>query len=229
VFTGIVQGTRRVDAVTAEHGRRRLWLDLEDLAGGLVTGASVAVAGTCLTVVAIDGTRVAFDVIAETLANTSLGTLVAGSRVNVERSLRAGDELGGHVVSGHVGGIARIRQVVDAGGERRLRLEVPQPLLRCIFHKGFVALDGASLTVAAVDRGAACIEVALIPETLRRTTFGAAAVGQPVNVEVDAATRAIVDTVTGLVDELLADRVADAVAAALGGAAGGRPSSGGPG
>lgn len=198
MFTGIVQGMARVIRADEVCGRRRLSLDLGELAVGLATGASVAVAGTCLTVVDLDNARVSFDVIAETLTTTTLGSLTVGDGINVERSLRFGDEVGGHVLSGHIAGMAKVIAVTDAVGERRVRLQVTPGIARFIFHKGFIALDGASLTVASVDRDAGAFEVALIPETLRRTTFGTIAVGAAVNVEIDSTTRAVVDTVVSL-------------------------------
>lgn len=203
MFTGIVQGLRPVHAVEDEPGLRRLVLDLAGHVDGLAEGASVAVNGTCLTVTAVDGDRVRFDVIRETLGLTNLGDLTAGSLVNVERSFRVGDEVGGHIVSGHVSGVAEVSRVETGPGERNLLLRVPAPLMRYLSLKGFVALDGASLTISQVHPETREIGVSLIPETIARTTLGTVAVGARVNLEVDAQTRSIVDTV----ERVLAERL----------------------
>ncbi|MDP6374660.1 MAG: riboflavin synthase subunit alpha [Pseudomonadales bacterium] len=206
MFTGIVQGLKPVSGVIDEQALRRLDIDLGDLAGGLQTGASVAVNGTCLTVAAIGDHSVRFDVIQETLDNTNLGTLRTGSRVNVERSFRLGDEVGGHILSGHVSGVAVVVEVHEGENVRNLAFTVPRGLLKFLHYKGFVALDGASLTIASVDRERGQISVALIPETIARTTLGALVVGNQVNLEVDAQTQAIVETVERvLADQTLVD------------------------
>lgn len=195
MFTGIVQGLCRVRAVDAEPGLRRLTLALGDLAEALEPGASVAINGTCLTVTKASVGEASFDVIRQTLETTNLGGLAAGSLVNVERSFRVGDEVGGHLLSGHVSGTATVTRVEEAVNERNLYLTVPEALTKYLSLKGFVALDGASLTIAHMDRDAHEIGVCLIPETIARTTLGKAAVGDPVNLEVDAQTQTIVDTV----------------------------------
>lgn len=204
MFTGIVQGLCPVADVREHGGIRRLALDLDGLAEGLATGASVAVNGVCLTVTAVDGDRARFDVIPETLVRTNLGRLAPGDRVNVERSLKAGDEIGGHLVSGHVSAVASVRRIeqnaADAPGTRNLYFGVPPALMKYLTYKGFVALDGASLTIAHVD--GAGIGVCLIPETIARTTLGRVEQGAPVNLEVDPQTQAIVDTV----ERVLAER-----------------------
>jgi riboflavin synthase len=150
------------------------------LAGELATGDSISVSGVCLTAIEIEPDSFAADVIAETLARSSLGGLEAGRTVNLELPLRASDRLGGHVVLGHVDGQGEVRSVAPAG---LVVLAVDPGLLRYVVEKGSVALDGVSLTVAAVDDES--LSVALIPETLRRTTFGSAAPGSRVNIEVD--------------------------------------------
>lgn len=214
MFTGIVQGLCPVAAVDDGPGIRRLLLDLTGHVDGLVPGASVAVNGTCLTVTAIDGARVRFDVIHETLDLTNLGDLTAGSRVNVERSFRVGDEIGGHVVSGHVSGVAVVRRVASGPNQRDLYFNVSSELMKYLSYKGFVALDGASLTLSHVDAAAALIGVSLIPETIARTTLGFVEPGDRVNLEVDAQTRSIVDTV----ERVLAERGISAPASLSGSA-----------
>jgi riboflavin synthase len=149
----------------------------------------------------VDGGDVSFDVIRETLGLTNLGALRVGDRVNVERSFRVGEEVGGHILSGHVSGIAELCEVESGENERNLHFTVPAGLMKYLLHKGFVALDGASLTIASVDRERSRIGVCLIPETVERTTLGNIAPGAPVNLEVDAQTQAIVDTV----ERVLAD------------------------
>jgi riboflavin synthase len=201
MFTGIVQGLRPVVGVIDEPALRRLVVDLQELAEGVNLGASVAINGTCLTVTAAERGRVSFDVIRETLALTNLGSLRIGDRVNVERSFRVGDEVGGHILSGHVTGVVELRDVDVAQNQRNLRFDAPAALMKYLLHKGFVALDGASLTIAAVDRVRNRIEVCLIPETIARTTLGLIEPGARVNLEVDAQTQAIVDTV----ERVLAD------------------------
>lgn len=202
MFTGIVQGLCEVTAVDELRDLRRLTIDLQTLAGGLEPGASVAVNGVCLTVTGCDGTLTHFDVIRETLDNTNLESLSPGNRVNVERSFRVGDEIGGHVVSGHVSGVATVERIDQAENQRNLYFRVPGRLMSFLIMKGFVALDGASLTISHVDRGADTIGVSLIPETIARTTLGHVVSGDSVNLEVDAQTRTIVETV----ERVLAER-----------------------
>ena len=201
MFTGIVQGMGRVVDVETVEGICRLTVDLGPHADGLQPGASVANNGACLTASHIDGSRVRFDVIAETMERTNLGSLAAGDSLNIERSLRFGDELGGHVLSGHVSGTATVSEIIADGDNRTMWFDVDRPLMRYLLWKGWVAFDGASLTISKVDRDNNRIAVSLIPETLERTTLGRVAVGDPVNLEVDAHTQAIVHTVQGLLSD----------------------------
>lgn len=204
MFTGIVQGYCEVADVSDQPGLRRLTLRLGDsLTAGLETGASVAVNGVCLTVTAVDGGDVRFDVIRETLELSNLGDVRAGARVNIERSFRVGDEVGGHILSGHVSGVAVLARVETAENERNLYFQVPQELLKYLSYKGFVSLDGASLTIAHIDKDVAELGVCLIPETIRRTTLGAIEAGDRVNLEVDPQTQTIVETV----ERVLAERL----------------------
>ncbi len=202
MYTGIVQGLCPVAAIEDEPGLRRLTVTLGALARDVEPGASIAINGTCLTVTDVHGGDVAFDVIRQTVETTTLGALTAGVQVNVERSFRAGDEVGGHVLSGHVSGTARLVGVTSSKpNERNLELRIPGPLMKYLSLKGFVALDGASLTIAWLDRAAHGIGVCLIPETITRTTLGGVSEGDRVNVELDAATRTIVDTVERVLAE----------------------------
>lgn len=196
MFTGIVAGTARVTEASDRDGLRRLVLRLPDGGeAGLVRGASVSVGGVCLTAVTFAGPEVGFDVIGETLARTTLGALAVGDRVNVERAARFGDEIGGHLLSGHVVCAGEVVAREEHAGNLILRIRVPADVLRYVLPKGYVALDGASLTVGAVDAASCAFDVHLIPETRRITTLGDARPGDRVNVEVDAQTVAIVDTV----------------------------------
>lgn len=212
MFTGIVQGLCPVRRIVDEPSIRRLSVDLGELGQGLQLGASVAINGTCLTVTDVpDGDStcdvpfgvtfdVTFDVIRETLTHTNLGNLAEGSLVNVERSFRVGDEVGGHILSGHVSGRVQIAAIRAANNECDIQFDVPERWMKYLHHKGFVALDGASLTIASVDAPASQISVSLIPETIQRTTLGSAAVGDWVNLEVDAQTQAVVETVERVLD-----------------------------
>jgi riboflavin synthase len=153
------------------------------LAGDLRDGDSIAVNGVCLTAVGADGDGFGADVMHETLRRSSLAEVVPGARVNLELPLRADARLGGHVVQGHVDGLGAIRAVRAEGFARVVTIEADPALLRYVVEKGSIAVDGVSLTVAAVDGDA--FSVSLIPETLERTTLGAAGPGAPVNLEVD--------------------------------------------
>src|SRR5438477_7185141 len=170
MFTGIV---REVGRVLSFDGRR---LVVEAEATRAAEGDSVAVDGVCLT--AVDGSQLAFDVVDETLARTTLGALEPGDRVNLEPALRAGDPLGGHLVQGHVDGLGRVRAVGEP-----VWIDASSELLRYCVEKGSITVDGVSLTVAAVDGEG--FAVALVPHTLEVTTLGELEAGDPVNLEVD--------------------------------------------
>jgi riboflavin synthase len=176
VFTGLI---REVATVAAVDGGRIEVASTQDA----VVGDSVAIDGVCLTVVAAGDGRLAFDVVPETFARTALGSLGAGSRVNVEPALRAGDALGGHYVQGHVDGVGTVRSAEAEGDGRRVWFDAPADVLRYVVEKGSIAVQGTSLTVAAVDD--AGFAVALIPHTLDGTTLGTLAPGDHVNLEAD--------------------------------------------
>ncbi|HEV8462773.1 MAG TPA: riboflavin synthase [Gaiellaceae bacterium] len=179
MFTGLVREVGEV--VSFDDGRLTIRAPLT--ADSAKLGDSIAIDGVCLTVVALDGDTFAFDAVPETLSRTSLGTLDHGSRVNLEPALRAGDALGGHYVQGHVDGVGTVRSVAPEGDGKRIWFDLPAPLLRYAVEKGSVAIQGTSLTVAAVDD--AGLAVALIPHTLEETTLGALEPGASVNVESD--------------------------------------------
>jgi riboflavin synthase len=205
VFTGIAEACVPVASVTRAEGLATFALEFpsQELVAGLATGASVAVDGVCLTVTRIDGTLVAFDAMAETLGRTTLGSLEAGARVNIERSARFGSEIGGHVVSGHVTGTAEIVRVDTPTNNHVVTFRVPVGWMKYVFSKGFIALDGISLTVVDVHRALGEFTVWFIPETLRRTTFGWKRTGDRVNVEIERQTQAIVDTVEDILPRIL--------------------------
>ena len=196
MFTGIVQGTARVTACRRKTGLMQLELELPPArAEGLETGASIAVNGTCLTITAFQGCRVCFDLIDTTLELTNLGELEPGDRVNFERAARMGDEIGGHLMSGHVLCCARITRIEATEHNRHIYFETPEAAAPYLLPKGFVGLNGCSLTLAEVDPERGEFSVALIPETLAQTTFGQLEPGSRVNLEVDPQTQAVVDTV----------------------------------
>jgi riboflavin synthase len=183
VFTGIVREVGVVRSVDGGDDGVRLVVDAPQTAVRVGLGDSVSIAGVCLTVTAnVDGS-LAFDAVPETLRRSSLGRLAEGTLVNLEPALRAGEPLGGHLVQGHVDGVGSVRSTEPEGDGRRIVVEAPEELLRYLVEKGSVAVEGVSLTVAALDDGA--FAVALIPHTLAATTLGGLAQGDPVNLEVD--------------------------------------------
>jgi riboflavin synthase len=216
MFTGIVQGTATVTSIDRPSpGTAQLALTFPPGAlAGVPLGGSVAIDGTCLTVVAVEGDVARFDVVDETLRVTTLGALAAGAATNYERSARVGDEIGGHMVSGHVACTATVAAVRRADdGNVSVDLALPSLWRRYVLSKGFVALAGCSLTVGAVTHEG--FTVHLIPETLRATVLGSWAPGDRVNVEVDAGTQATVDAVERVLEERLEGVVAARVEAAL--------------
>ena len=205
MFTGIVQAVATVSALTDRPGLRSFTLAFpRGFCDGLEIGASVSVDGTCLTVTARVGEDAAsFDVMQQSLALTTLGTLAPGSRVNAERAARDGAEIGGHPLSGHVDFQATLASVRTPENNHVLRIAVPSPWMRYVFPKGYVAVNGASLTVADADKAAGWFEVWLIPETLRMTTFAEKTAGASLNIEIERGTQVMVDTVRAAVDERL--------------------------
>ncbi len=194
MFTGIVKEMGSVEAAEGGDGGMRLRVRTA-IGSELREGDSVAVAGVCLTAAAVDGAGFEADAMNQTLGLTTLGDLAPGDRVNVEPALRAAEPLGGHLVQGHVDGVGTVSGVGDDGISRRVRIEIPEGLRRYVAERGSIALDGVSLTVAAVE--GATVEVALIPETLDRTTLGGLANGDRVNVEVDLVARYVEQLMQG--------------------------------
>ena len=183
MFTGLIREVGRVVSLDGGADGIRLEIEAPATARGAQLGDSVAIDGVCLTVVAVDGDRFAFEAVPETLARTALATLEPESRVNVEPSLRAGEPLGGHYVQGHVDGVASVRSVEAEGEGRRIWFDATPGVLRYVVEKGSVSVQGTSLTVAGLDD--AGFAVALIPHTLEETTLGDLGPGDRANIEVD--------------------------------------------
>ena len=192
MFTGIVTGTAPILRIDEGEGIRKITVDLGDFLDGLETGASVSLDGVCMTVVSIDSGLVTFDAISETLDRTTLSDRSEGDFLNVERSMRLGDELGGHILSGHVMGTAEIIESRTVGEGLDLLISIPDGCSPFILEKGFIAIDGMSLTVGKCDEDSFGLHI--IPETLRITTLDKKVVGDRVNIEIDSRTQAVVET-----------------------------------
>ncbi|MBR2251811.1 MAG: riboflavin synthase subunit alpha [Neisseriaceae bacterium] len=194
MFSGIVQGMGEVVAIDDLKNVRRISVRLPKKASkNLTIGASIANNGCCLTITNINNDTVSFDLMAETLAKTNLGYLKVGDPVNIERALKVGDEIGGHLMSGHIITTVAIIRIQNTKSHYTVWFRLPENLHKYILPKGFVGLDGCSLTVGEVRQNEFCVH--LIPETLQRSLFGMREVGDFVNLEIDAQTQAIVDTV----------------------------------
>jgi riboflavin synthase len=182
VFTGLVQDIGEVRLVEAGSDGARLRIATE-LGSKIADGDSIAVNGICLTATAAEKDGFQTKAMNQTLEVTGLGALENGSRVNLELAMKASDRLGGHIVQGHVDGVGEVASVEEDGFAKRLRVTLPIELMRYAIEKGSIALDGVSLTIAALGEG--WVEVSLIPETLERTNLGEAEVGRKINVECD--------------------------------------------
>ncbi len=187
MFTGIIKTMGTVTKVDNDRGDPRFYIQSELDLSKIDIGASICHAGCCLTVVEKDGDVFATDVSAETLSKTTLGEWETGSKVNLEPSLKVGDELGGHIVSGHVDGVATLVDITPDGDSHRLTIEAPKDLAKFIAPKGSVALDGISLTVNEVNGNR--FGVNIIPHTWDVTTLGQRAVGDALNIEIDLMAR----------------------------------------
>ncbi|NAZ69988.1 riboflavin synthase subunit alpha [Vibrio toranzoniae] len=194
MFTGIVQGMATLVAINKKELFQTHTIELTDeMIEGLVIGASLAHNGCCLTVTEISGNHVAFDLMQATLRLTNLGQLNVGDQVNVERAAKFGYEIGGHSMSGHIALMAKLVEVITTENNRTLWFELPETSMKYVLSKGYIGLDGCSLTIGEVKDNR--FSVHLIPETLNRTLFGVRKVGDDVNIEFDPQTQAIVDTV----------------------------------
>ncbi|HHZ74724.1 MAG TPA: riboflavin synthase subunit alpha [Candidatus Poseidoniales archaeon] len=195
MFSGIVQGTAEITSATQRDDILTIEIELgENLIEGLEIGASVAVDGVCLTAVEIAESLAKFDIIEETIRCTTLDMARKNTQANIERSLKFGDEIGGHNVSGHVTSVATISEVKQGVNGRTLQLTSEEKEISYLMPKGFVAIDGISLTVGEVNRSTATFDVHLIPETIAVTTIGEKQVGDQVNLELDSATVAAVES-----------------------------------
>lgn len=201
MYTGIVQRVTEIITVVKKTGLNTLIIEFNDaLLNNLGIGASVAIDGVCLTVTTIDNNLISFDVMQETLNKTTLGLLNAGDKVNTERSAKQGDEIGGHILSGHVEGTAIISNIIESENNYVLEFSCPKEWMKYILPKGFIAINGASLTIVNTDINGG-FSVHLIPETLRATTFKNKGLGDRVNIEIDNQTKVIVTTVERYLQE----------------------------
>ncbi|OOS02037.1 riboflavin synthase [Canicola haemoglobinophilus] len=195
MFTGIVQGTAQIQSIVEKANFRTQIVKMpQDLLANLEIGASVANNGVCLTVTEINGDLISFDLMTETLRITNLGNLAEGDFVNIERAMKMGDEIGGHVLSGHVYCTAEVKERIQTENNLQIWFEMPEAeLMKYVLTKGFIAIEGISLTIGEVKGQQFCVN--LIPETIDRTLIAKRAIGDLVNIEIDPQTQAIVDTV----------------------------------
>ena len=195
MFTCIVEGIAQIYAIKDSDNFRTQIVKLPaEMRKGLEIGASVANNGVCLTVTEIHDDLVSFDLMQETLRITNLGSLKAGDFVNIERAMQMGAEIGGHILSGHVYCTASVSQIIESENNRQVWFKLPtKDVMKYILTKGFIAIDGISLTIGEVKDDEFCVN--LIPETLHRTLIGKRQIGDLVNIEIDPQTQAIVDTV----------------------------------
>ncbi|MBO9331293.1 riboflavin synthase subunit alpha [Achromobacter xylosoxidans] len=205
MFTGIVQGTAKIAEISDREGLRTFTLDFPPgFCVDLAVGASVSTDGVCLTVTELLGeNRARFDVMQQSLAITTLGGLRTGDRANVERAAKDGAEIGGHPLSGHVDFTSEVLMVQSSDTNRLMRFSIPADFRKYVFAKGYIAINGASLTVSEVNRAEGWFEVWLIPETRRMTVFEDKQAGDFVNIEIERSTQVVVDTVRETVQESL--------------------------
>ncbi len=198
MFTGIVAGTGNISSIAGQDVIRFV-IDFSNVStDGLVTGASVSVDGVCLTVVEINSPEISFDAIPETLEKTTLGSKQVGDNVNLERALKMGDELGGHLLSGHIIGMGKISGRVEGDENLDLMIECSRKIMKFVQEKGYIAIDGISLTIGEVNDDSFALH--LIPETISLTSIGSKKIGESVNIEVDSMTQTIVTTVERILE-----------------------------
>ncbi|MEZ9237324.1 riboflavin synthase subunit alpha [Shewanella sp. 10N.286.52.A9] len=194
MFTGIVQATCEVVSIIEQSGLKTFEVNIpEELQQGLETGASVANNGVCLTVTKLENNSVYFDVMEETLQVTNLNFVEPGNKVNIERSLTFGKEIGGHILSGHVHTMAEVTEISQTDKHYNITLAVPAQWMDYIFYKGFIGVNGCSLTVGELSDNN--FKLHLIPETLKLTNLSDITIGDRINIEIDSQTQVIVDTV----------------------------------
>ncbi|WED28205.1 riboflavin synthase subunit alpha [Vibrio sp. DW001] len=194
MFTGIVLGTAPVVSIKKKESFQTHVVALDEvMLAELKTGASIAHNGCCLTVTQVQGNLVSFDLMQETLKQTNLGLLNEGDRVNIERAVKFGDEIGGHNMSGHIALTAMISDIKTSENNRTIWFRIPEDKMKYVLPKGYIGIDGCSLTIGDVNKNEFCVH--LIPETMQRTLFGERQIADNVNIEFDPQTQAIVDTV----------------------------------
>lgn len=194
VFTGIIQEKAKLVKVSRFEDFSQIEIETSSkFIDGIQIGASVSVDGVCLTVTSIDDNRLTFDIIVETLNVTTLSELESSDLVNLERAARLGDEIGGHLISGHVSGIVTINKIEKTPNNHIIFFEAPDYLIKYIFSKGYVSLNGISLTIGEVNNAKNTFSVYLIPETLRVTTMEEKKVGDKINLEIETQTKNMVD------------------------------------
>ena len=198
MFTGIVQGLGTIKSIEEGDGITTFSVDCPDTQD-LAIGASVAIDGVCLTATSIKGKLVTFDIIPETMERTTLGERIVEDVVNIERSLRYGDEVGGHLLSGHIIGRGLLTHSESVGEGAQLKIKAPPSIQKYIQTKGYIGIDGISLTLGEVNENE--FDLHIIPETLRLTTLGSKQAGDAVNIEIDSTTMMIVETVERLLKE----------------------------
>ncbi len=205
MFTGIVQGVATIGSITDAKGIRTIDIEFpEGFCQDLEIGASIAIDGVCLTVTDCPtDTRVSFDVMLQSLNVTTLGDYAPGAAVNAERAAKDGAEIGGHPLSGHVDFTATIGEIDRREDNFRLQINVDPRWMRYLFPKGYIAVNGASLTMAAVDKKQGWFDVWLIPETLRMTSIGKKSVGDKLNIEIERQTQVVVDTIRDTIEDNL--------------------------
>lgn len=195
MFTGIIQGVGNIVEVIQGETIKSFKIEIPNVES-LKIGASVSVDGVCLTAVVIENNIVSFDVIQETLTRTTLGQLESGDTVNIERSLKFGDEIGGHLLSGHIMATGLVNEVLNSGEGMNLSIIAPPSIEKYLIEKGYVAIDGISLTLGEVSNSR--FNLHIIPETMRQTKISSKQVGDAVNIEIDSTTQTIVATVERL-------------------------------
>lgn len=198
MFTGIVQGVGEIVAKTTVNTVTSMTISLPNVEN-LAIGASVSINGVCLTVVSIDSNNVQFDIIDETIDRTNLGDVSVGDKVNIERSLKFGDEVGGHILSGHIFDTGIINSKTKKGDQMSLSILAPPSVQKYLTEKGYIAIDGISLTIGEINNG--CFDLHIIPETMRLTILDSKKVGDIVNIEIDSNTQLIVETIERLLEE----------------------------
>ena len=211
MFTGIIQSIATIAHIEDQEGLRTFAIDFEKgFCEELSVGSSISVDGVCLTVTElINSCRVHFDIMLPTLKTTTLQNALIGMKVNVERATKEGAEIGGHPLSGHIDFYGKIIAIQNPENNHALTIEIPSMWMRYIFNKGYIALNGTSLTMSEVNKQKGTFEVWLIPETLRRTTFVQKKIDDLVNIEIDRNTQVIVDTVRSAIEEQFSPHISD--------------------